>query len=396
MSFYERIAPFTRFSELTDERHYHPVPDDWSIVITDVRGSTRAIEENRYKDVNLLGASSIAAVLNALGGRSIPYVFGGDGATILVANEDVDKIRPALLGSQRLAREVFALDLRTGVVPVSELRKQGKDVRVAKFALAPKATIAVLQGSGLSEAEAWVKDPQRGLAYAVSLDAAGAVASADFAGLSCRWNPVKAKNGAVMSLLVRARSSQKPETQIYSEVLREIEEITSRHSAKPIEAERVDRRVDIRNLIKEMRLQTVGQSWLAKAKRLGQIFLAVATMQVLLRTGWRMGSFSAEQYLVDMAANSDYQKFDDMLRMVRDVSTDQQQKILAALEARRLAGEIVYGTHFSNEALLTCLVFQLDNHIHFVDGGGGGYALAAKQLKAQLSALKSSDAAISS
>jgi hypothetical protein len=33
---------------------------------------------------------------------------------------------------------------------------------------------------------------------------------------------------------------------------------------------------------------------------------------------------------------------------------------------------------------MTCLVFQLDNHIHVVDGGGGEYALAAKQLKSQI------------
>ena len=37
-------------------------------------------------------------------------------------------------------------------------------------------------------------------------------------------------------------------------------------------------------------------------------------------------------------------------------------------------------------ALMTCLVFNLEKseHVHFIDGGDGGFAIAAKQLKAQL------------
>ena len=39
----------------------------------------------------------------------------------------------------------------------------------------------------------------------------------------------------------------------------------------------------------------------------------------------------------------------------------------------------------ASQALMTCFVYGLDEgeHVHFVDGGGGGYALAAKQFKAQ-------------
>jgi hypothetical protein len=42
--------------------------------------------------------------------------------------------------------------------------------------------------------------------------------------------------------------------------------------------------------------------------------------------------------------------------------------------------------HKSREALLTCIVQSYNgNHLHFVDGSDGGYALAARALKQRLS-----------
>ena len=67
---------------------------------------------------------------------------------------------------------------------------------------------------------------------------------------------------------------------------------------------------------------------------------------------------------------------------------------IAAIEAYlaelHAAGQIVYGTHLADRAMMTCLVFSLEEsrHVHFIDGADGGYALAALQLKAQLQALR--------
>jgi hypothetical protein len=39
---------------------------------------------------------------------------------------------------------------------------------------------------------------------------------------------------------------------------------------------------------------------------------------------------------------------------------------------------------------MTCLVFSLaGDHVHFIDGADGGYALAAKQMKQQNASLTS-------
>ena len=82
--FYNELVPFSDFAEFVDFKAYEPVPDDWIVMIADVRGSTRAIEEGRYKDVNMVGAASITAVLNVCGEIEVPFVFGGDGGTVIV------------------------------------------------------------------------------------------------------------------------------------------------------------------------------------------------------------------------------------------------------------------------------------------------------------------------
>src|SRR5215207_3871141 len=95
-SFYGTIPVFRGFASLMDPKLYSPLPDDWSIGVADIVESTRAIANQRYKAVNMAGASVIAAVTNALEGREFPFVFGGDGASFAVAPGDLDTAREAL------------------------------------------------------------------------------------------------------------------------------------------------------------------------------------------------------------------------------------------------------------------------------------------------------------
>ncbi len=54
------------------------------------------------------------------------------------------------------------------------------------------------------------------------------------------------------------------------------------------------------------------------------------------------------------------------------------------LQDRAGRGELKFGLHRSASALMTCLVFNLQQgeHIHFVDGSDGGFTAAATGLKA--------------
>ena len=86
-----------------------------------------------------------------------------------------------------------------------------------------------------------------------------------------------------------------------------------------------------------------------------------------------------------MVQRSDYWKYDDTLRFVVDVTPAQKAALIACFDDLEARGEIVYGVHAAAEALMTCVVQdRTDHHVHFIDGGDGGYARAAKQLKAKL------------
>ena len=80
--FFGTLPIFAEFEGVADVSNYRPLPDNWALATADIVGSTGAIEAGRYKSVNMAGASVISALLNALGRRDLPFVFGGDGALV--------------------------------------------------------------------------------------------------------------------------------------------------------------------------------------------------------------------------------------------------------------------------------------------------------------------------
>ena len=91
------------------------------------------------------------------------------------------------------------------------------------------------------------------------------------------------------------------------------------------------------------------------------------------------------KYKQQLLDNTDYQKFDDTLRMVIAGSKSQQVKLRQALDVFQQQDLIAYGIHSSSAALITCMVKDYNtDHVHFLDAANGGYAMAALELKRQL------------
>src|SRR5690606_29770048 len=105
------------------------------VVITDIKGSTMAIEEGRYKEVNFLAACSTTAILNIDKFVDFPFVFGGDGATILMPEAYLQRATDVLIDTQNFAREFLGMDLRIGIVPVIDILRNKQKIKVAKLKL---------------------------------------------------------------------------------------------------------------------------------------------------------------------------------------------------------------------------------------------------------------------
>src|SRR6202790_3947907 len=195
-TFYSRIPVFRGFARLMDPALYSPLPDDWSIGVADIVESTRAIAQARYKAVNMAGAAVIAAVTNALDGREFPFVFGGDGASFAVSPDDLARARDALAATAIWVKDDLDLVMRVALVPVTAVRAQGLDVRVARFGPSPNLSYAMFSGGGLGWAEAAMKRGE------IAVPVAPPGTQPDLTGLSCRFEEIPSVRGLILSVLV--------------------------------------------------------------------------------------------------------------------------------------------------------------------------------------------------
>jgi hypothetical protein len=376
--FFSELKAFEDFAGLADDANYVTAPDDWLVVITDVEGSTKAIQAGRYKIVNMVGAATVAAIVNAVGTREIPFVFGGDGATAVIPGAALPQIMAALAKSREISRDEHGLNLRIGIVPNKHLREQGAPVRVAKYRLAGNNSIAFFKGHALSLAEKWVKSGK----YLLS-EEKRPIRFDPHEGLSCRWAPLKNSRGCFLSILVKVNEAKVSEVDTFTKkVIRELGEILDFDSpdAHPVKETALTTEKTLKAASLETSFQTRGTKFKRFLKNLGRMLYIHG-----LNRGLFKKTFDMQAYRASLALNSDYRKYDEMIRMVVDATPEMKRKCEELLAGYHEKEQVFYGIHESKTALMTCFVQNYqDAHVHFIDGGDGGYAMAAKGLKAQL------------
>ncbi|MDB5560005.1 MAG: hypothetical protein JWQ36_2939 [Enterovirga sp.] len=365
----------TRFEDIADERAYQPVPDGWVVGTADVVDSTAAIAAGRYKAVNMAGAAVIAAMSNALGGARFPFAFGGDGAAFAVPPEAEAAARSALAQTAAFVAEEFALELRVGLVPVAAIRAAGFDIRVAQFAASPDLTYAMFSGGGL----AWAEEQLKLGGFALSPAPAGS--RPDLSGLTCRFEPAPSRRGIVLSIIARRMpGAGRPEfAALVRDILRLIE--ASPDSARPIPDEAPPLRWPPSGL--ELEARTRRQPGSSLRLETVRTLARTALSTLVFRLGLPLGRFRPQRYLDQLVANTDYRKYDDGLRMTIDCAPDLAEAIERRLATAEAEGGVAYGLHRQDAALMTCITPSIhrSDHVHFVDGAGGGYAAAALRLK---------------
>ena len=373
--FYASLPIFRDFTHVMDPALFRPLPDDWVLGLADIVQSTKAIAENRYKAVNMAGASVIVAVTHALQDREFPFVFGGDGASFAVPAADAQAAREALTATAAFVRDDLDLTLRVGMVTVADIRAQGLDVRVARYAPSEHISIAMFAGGGIAWADAAMKRGD------IALQAGPPGTRPDLSGLSCRFEEIPSSRGVVLSLVVQPVPGA--DADAFRMAVEDIARIVEKtpDASRPVPGQRLRLSWPPQGFELEARAsRKPGEPiWLRRIKVLVFTFFGF----LIMRFGITVGNFIPAKYTRELIDNSDFRKFDDSLRMVLDCTVELADEIEAHLADNAKKHILRYGTHRQHAAMMTCFTPSVTqtNHVHFIDGASGGYAMAASQLK---------------
>ncbi|HEY9018397.1 DUF3095 domain-containing protein [Thiomicrospira sp.] len=379
--FYQNLNVITDFEDILHLHHFEELPLDWWIVVTDVVNSTQAIQAGQYRAINALGGATVAAITNAVKPLRIPYVFGGDGGSFCIPSSQLEAVKSALIGSAQLARDSFDLNLRIGCVPYRVIQPKAK-VLVARFQKNASLEQAVFIGGGLSEADRLIKqDPQ----YILPINDNEQMV--DFSGFECRWNRIPSPKEVTLSILVKPRQIElNQQLTLYSQLKAKIRQcVGDENQHHPINTEGMQLGFKAQTLMGELEVKAFHKSAWQKFKTLWKLRYENIIGQLFMRYKIKHGQAEWGNYKTDFVANSDYRKLDDMYRTVLSASEADCQNLIDWLENQFQLGQLYYGVHKSNAAIVTCLISKTGvDHMHFVDGADGGYALAAQALKRQI------------
>ncbi|WP_293573061.1 DUF3095 domain-containing protein [Phaeobacter sp.] len=372
--FYQSLTPTDDFSTLTRPEAFTPLPRDWMVGCCDIVNSRELIADGRYKTVNTVGASAIAAMINALGDEAFPYVFGGDGACFAVPHCHAEAAKDVLSRLRSWASAEFEIELRAALLPVSWIRAEGLDVTVARFAVSNGADYAMFSGGGLTWAEKQMK------LGGFEVPPAELPDPPDLTGLSCRWSNIPARNGMILSVVVQPEPNAPPESfgQVTGEILDMAEQLQRKGHPVPTKGPEFTfppAGFDIETKLIQKRHALIFR----KIKLLIEMLFAAFA----LSRSRPLGSFDPAHYRQMVAEKADFRKFDDGLKLTLDCPEPIKDAITGILQRAAEKGHVRYGLHAQEEALVTCIVpsAMRDDHVHFIDGAAGGYTQAAQHMQ---------------
>lgn len=358
-----------------EETRFTAVPGNWHVVLTDVKKSTQALSNGMHHLVNLVATGSIIAALNIArrAGTRVPFFFGGDGATLIVPEPLVAGILQALGKHQESTLRNFGLGLRVGSVPVADIYARGYTLKIATVKITEAYVIPVVLGQGLQYAEKVIK----GESYMPSLPVPGE-AALDLEGMECRWDSIKPPEDTqeVICLLVTVRDVEQ-QAAIFSEVLKALDEIFGPPQKRsPIAAERMHLTATPGRINREMR---------AKLGRFDLGYLFENWLRTLIGPLYLRHVKEGRGYLRSIAQRSDTLMLDGRVNTVIAGTAGQRRRLVEILDRMEAQGRIHYGLHVCAESVMSCYVRdRFNDHVHFIDGLGGGYTLAATVLKKKL------------
>lgn len=373
-NFFENLSPTDPVSALKNQDLSVAAPKDWFLFITDIKGSTDAIQAGKYRDVNLAGALCIMAIINSMYYRKIPFIFGGDGVMFLVPAKALRLFSDLMQGVRQFTHTVLSLDLRIGIVPMTALYEANKPLRVGKLSFGHGGCLATFEGTGIEWAEKLVKQPHSNYLLSVDYQAQTPV---NFEGFFCPFSDIPSKQGCVMALIIKPLRLEWQA--ISNALLTKIGNAASHHplDAKVLTLNRTAKNINLNAAVISGKNAGIAYHLRQLAIKLKFYWSDWFTTQAAL----------AQTVQANMIPASDYQKYDGNYKIVFRCDEQTRDTVIQWLKEQEADKNFVFGYHLTDRSIMTCLFDGKgdDRELHLIDAADGGYALAATMLKEKLS-----------
>ena len=359
---------------VADKSLFSEVPEDWQVLVADIKNSTLAIKNGKHNEVNLVATGSIIAVLNIVYSQniSVPFFFGGDGATILVPSKYLESAMSALEKHRKNTLKNFGFELKIGHISIAEIYREKIELIIAKAQINDNFNIPVVLGDGLQYAENLIKneDPLKKDNFQKD------ESPLNLNGMECKWDKIRPpeETQEVVSLIVTGCGDQDP-SKIFSEVLNAIDDIYGpAKRRKPISVKRLRLKAGFQKINSEMR---------AKLGRFDAFYLLKNLVKTNFGKFYLKNSYAGKRYLQKLVELTDTLTIDGRINTVIIGTSEQRTSLISLLDHLESSNKIKYGLHVSKESVMSCYVRDMgtNEHIHFVDGADGGYTRAANSLK---------------
>ncbi|MEJ8825441.1 DUF3095 family protein [Variovorax humicola] len=178
----------------------------------------------------------------------------------------------------------------------------------------------------------------------------------------------------MLTLIVRGTDNLQ---EVYAEIMRLAGPDTQ---SRPVSLENLRVSWTPTGFMLEARARRRGGSLVACVAR---VLAETLVARIALARSKPSGNFDPKRYRSEMTTNTDFCKHDDTFCFVIDCPISAVDAIKRYLAETAPSRGLRYGIHVSDTALMTCLVTSPSDslHVHFVDGGGGGYTSASRGLK---------------
>ena len=226
-NFYKNLKHIDDFSKIMENDNYSKISKEWFVVVADIKDSTKAIEEGNYKQVNFIAALTIIGILNINRELDFPYIFGGDGASLIIPPILLEASKKVLIEASKKAKETFDLELRVGVISLKEIEQRGSFIEITKFQVSQDYTQAIVRGNGLELAEKLLKEENE--TFKIEDDFTSSYIP-NFEGLECRWEDIKTPKEETISILIKSLNENSNE--VYQNSLKQIEKIAGSHDER--------------------------------------------------------------------------------------------------------------------------------------------------------------------